>query len=168
MKIYLIRNLVNDKMYVGQTRNSLIRRWTEHKSSAKLMRECALAGALRKHGVDAFSIEPLHTCITKEEMDFVEMFYISLLETKAPKGYNLTDGGDYVFDRTGSILSPEHIAAIRRGTLGHKHPPRTEEWRKKQRISHLGQKPSEETKKKRSDGLRRAHASGKWGTLGKG
>jgi group I intron endonuclease len=168
MLVYLITNEATGKLYVGQTKQSMTRRLTEHRSNAKHGRRCALHAAINKYGREKFSITELHRCESKEEMDFTEMFYIALLGTKSPFGYNLTDGGEPVFDCTGRKLTSEHIAAIRRGTVGCKHPPRTAEWRRKQRESHLGQKATPEAIASRAAGLRRAWADGRMtGTRGK-
>jgi group I intron endonuclease len=53
-----------------------------------------MRSAIKKYGEEKFLIETIHTCESKEEMNFVEMFYISLFNTKSPNGYNLTDGGE--------------------------------------------------------------------------
>jgi group I intron endonuclease len=166
--VYLIRNLVNGKLYVGQTSTSIAQRWREHKSNAVRGRKCALHSAIQKYGSASFSVEKLQECLTKEEMDFVEILYIALFKSRAPAGYNLTEGGDWVYDRTGSKLSSEHKEAIRRGNLGRKHPPCTEEYRRKQRESHLGHAHSEAHKQHQSEGLKRAYALGRaTGMLGK-
>lgn len=56
--IYKIINDINDKVYVGQTINTINSRFSAHKSSSKTIdkRECALYRAMRKYGVDHFSI----------------------------------------------------------------------------------------------------------------
>lgn len=93
--IYLATNIENKKQYVGQTIKSLEERWGKHVQDARLSRDnCYLHNALRKHGKSVFSLSVLHLCETKEEMNFVEMFYIHFLSTKFPDGYNLTDGGE--------------------------------------------------------------------------
>jgi len=71
MQVYLITNKVNGKQYVGQTHYSLSRRWKEHIDWSKNNRKSVLHKAVFKYGVENFCIEPLHLCLTKEEMDFV-------------------------------------------------------------------------------------------------
>ncbi len=92
MKVYLITNKINKKKYVGQTIKPINVRWYQH--GLETSQVSCLRNAVNKYGKEKFSIEVLHECNTKEEMDFVEIFYISLLNTKAPEGYNLTDGGE--------------------------------------------------------------------------
>jgi len=92
MVVYWVRNTVNNKVYIGQTSTSLERRWYMHNWDEN--NNSLLHKAIKKHGRENFTIEVIHECETKEEMDFVEIFYIALLNTKAPNGYNLTDGGE--------------------------------------------------------------------------
>src|ERR1035441_4600397 len=80
MLVYLITNTVNNKLYVGQTSQSLLKRWSSHGSDAKRNRgPNALVHAFKKYGKENFTCEAIHLCESKEEMDFVEMFYIVLL-----------------------------------------------------------------------------------------
>src|SRR5271157_725397 len=96
MIVYLVTNKVNGKQYVGQTGKSLRRRVQGHKSKGNL-----LTRAIVKYGESFFVSEVLHEAKTQEELNFCEIFYIELLRTKVPMGYNLTDGGE--------------------GPIGHKH-----------------------------------------------
>jgi group I intron endonuclease len=92
MIVYLITNQESKKSYVGQTVKTLECRWQQHRTPAS--RPGPLHSAIKKYGSEVFLVEALHSCASKEEMDFVEAFYISFLNTKAPNGYNLTDGGE--------------------------------------------------------------------------
>jgi group I intron endonuclease len=127
MIVYLVINKVNGKQYVGQTVKSLETRWKKHLSAVALGSDYYFHKALRKYGSESFSKETLHDCLTKEEMDFVEVFYITLLNTKAPNGYNSTEGGE--------------------GTVGHKH---SEESIQKMKESHTGFVVTAEHKQKLS------------------
>ncbi len=91
--IYLVTNIVDNKVYVGQTTASKDRRWIQHISDANCKRGSVFSRALRKHGPNKFNIEAIQTCESKEELDFAEIFYIEFLKSMAPNGYNLTDGG---------------------------------------------------------------------------
>jgi hypothetical protein len=52
------------------------------------------AHAIKVYGPEQFTVETLHVCESKEEMDFTEIFYIEFLNTRSPVGYNLTAGGE--------------------------------------------------------------------------
>lgn len=92
MQVYWVRNTINDKAYIGQTSTPLERRWYMHTWDGNS--NSLLHRAILKHGKESFKIETIHLCESKEEMDFVEIFYISFLSSKSPNGYNLTDGGE--------------------------------------------------------------------------
>ena len=92
--VYRIINSDTGREYVGQTVQTLRNRWVEHMSHARQGKSKSyMSRALRKYPIEDFSIEVLHECESQEELDFVETFYILLLNTKAPNGYNLADGG---------------------------------------------------------------------------
>ena len=65
--IYKITNKINNKVYIGQTINSLEKRFKQHLSEAKQGKNCRLHSAIRKYGIDAFVIEP----IEKVENEFL-------------------------------------------------------------------------------------------------
>ena len=57
-KIYLIRNTVNDLLYVGSTCQTVAQRMTEHRSRAKnTVKNGPIYTAMRELGVDKFYIE---------------------------------------------------------------------------------------------------------------
>jgi group I intron endonuclease len=92
-EIYLITNTVNQKKYIGITRN-LRGRWYQHKitngSSPYLHK------AIKKYGIESFVFEHLATAFNLDFAQIIEKNLISEFGTKAPKGYNLTDGGEGV------------------------------------------------------------------------
>lgn len=93
--IYLIRNKVNNKVYIGQSKN-VERRWKEHKS--RLDNEHFECGsifhkALKKYGVENFSFEIIEEC-DAEVLNEREIYWISVFNSNNPQfGYNLTKGG---------------------------------------------------------------------------
>lgn len=109
--IYLIVNLVNGKMYVGQTIQPLKRRFNDHAKCKTTI----IGRAIRKYGRQNFRCEILKCCATKAELDAWEKFFIAVLKTKSPYGYNLTDGGEGVSGRKCSPETSAKIAAARRG-----------------------------------------------------
>lgn len=90
--IYIIKNTVNNKVYIGQTRNSVEQRWKEHLRHAQYG-EQLINRAMKKYGIDKFYIETLETC-SIESLDEKEMRYIELYDsTDKSKGYNVSIGG---------------------------------------------------------------------------
>lgn len=90
--IYIIRNSVNQKVYVGQTRVSVNQRWKEHLRHASYGDQL-INKAMNKHGVDKFWIEILEIC-SLDVIDEREKYYIALYDsTDKSKGYNVSIGG---------------------------------------------------------------------------
>lgn len=127
--IYSLRNIVNDKRYIGQTIH-LKNRIRQHKNSKK---GCVyLVNAIKKYGWDNFE---LTTCceVHPEDLDKAEIFFIEKYNTtNSNKGYNIWIGGNV--SRRGIKLSEEHKQKIS--------------------LSRIGIKNSEETRKKLSDALK--------------
>lgn len=91
--IYLITNLINNKKYVGQTIN-IEQRWKNHiKDSTKLVSRY-LYRAMNKYGIENFKFEVIEDNIPINLVSEREVHWISELNTKAPNGYNMTDGGE--------------------------------------------------------------------------
>ena len=87
--LYTITNRANGKQYVGITVN-VGRRWIEHKSGhgSKLVWQ-----AIGKYGIENLVFDVLCEGCEKDTKQ-LEILLISQLDTKAPGGYNLTDGGE--------------------------------------------------------------------------
>ena len=89
--IYCVTNTVNLKKYIGQTVQSIEKRWRMHRQSksCRLLRR-----AIDKHGADAFTVDVLEVCKSKDALDSAELMWILKLDTVDPaKGYNLMEGG---------------------------------------------------------------------------
>jgi len=94
MFVYKITNTVNDRVYVGLTTGSLRKRWREHKCSANTNVDKPLYRAMRKHGVDKFSIHLLYKATSLGDMREAELQFMAELNAHtADGGYNLTDHG---------------------------------------------------------------------------
>ena len=88
--IYKITNKINGKAYIGQTTRSPKLRFKEHSRSSY-----PLGNAIRKYGMDNFTLDILDTAENSIELDKLECFYIGLHNTLIDaKGYNLRIGGD--------------------------------------------------------------------------
>ena len=112
--IYLIWNIINGKMYVGQTVN-LRSRIIAHNCGDQYVDR-----AIRKYGRENFRCFVIKNCASKAEMDTWEKFFIILLNTKKPNGYNLTDGGEGI---VGLKHTPEHNAKIGIANKGKRRTP---------------------------------------------
>lgn len=80
-------------MYIGITSASIATRWRQHRSDAIKRGISLIQRAVRKHGADNFSIEHIASAKTYEDLLELEKIIIYQRQTRAPRGYNLTDGG---------------------------------------------------------------------------
>ena len=94
MIVYLIRNKVNGKGYVGATQRTAEERWRAHRYESHGRALCRhLHSAMKEFGEDAFEISVLASVETLEELYKTERKFIVELGTLAPEGYNLNLGG---------------------------------------------------------------------------
>lgn len=92
--IYIIRNTVNDKVYIGQTTTNTHTRFMQHcKKSVLATRHYKLYNAIKKYGKDKFYIEELETNIPVELLNEKEISYVAKFNSFR-NGYNSTTGGD--------------------------------------------------------------------------
>ena len=110
MIIYKITNLVNQKVYIGQTKQSLEKRWSAHKSSSNCI---YLAKAIKKHSVSNFKIEQIDSASNLEDLNKKEEYWISFFNSNI-NGYNLTSGGD---SRILSEKSKQKMSDSRKGKI---------------------------------------------------
>lgn len=97
--IYKITNLIDGKIYIGQTIRDIETRWKQHISDAK-RDDFYLYRAIRKYGVSSFKIECICiiSCAEKNILDDLldksEICYIELYDSNNRIcGYNITSGG---------------------------------------------------------------------------
>lgn len=95
-RIYIIRNTVNSKVYIGQTRVSIKLRFQNHLLAARNGKDYVIGKAIRKYGEDKFYIELLEECL-EEELNEREIYWISFFNSTNNKfGYNMSIGGNVV------------------------------------------------------------------------
>lgn len=86
--IYKIENLINHKLYIGQSYRPNIR-WREHVRGNNEP-NCPLHRAIKKYGEENFSFEILGWY---EDYNGKEKEYIVYYNSKVPNGYNVQNGG---------------------------------------------------------------------------
>ena len=93
--IYIIKNDINNKIYIGQSIN-IKKRIQEHfwKSTCEkdISYNSALHNAIRKYGKEHFSWEILQEC-EPSLLDEYEKLYIKQYNCISPNGYNILSGG---------------------------------------------------------------------------
>lgn len=148
--IYILRNKINDKIYVGQTTVTLHERLQNHFKKARHGGKTAIANAIRKYGEENFYIELYQECKSIEELNQAEINAIEKLGSLAPNGYNLKEGG------SNGKPTQEVLDKMSKAMMGFKHSEETKEVLRKQRI---GTTLSEETKSKISQSLKEYYAN---------
>lgn len=96
--IYLISNLINNKVYVGQSIN-IEKRWTQHKRELRnsIHENKKLQNAWNKYGEENFEFSIACECEEKQ-LNTLEQYYVFSLESYLSKGgYNISLGGDGLF-----------------------------------------------------------------------
>lgn len=117
---YVIRCLIDGKIYVGITSRSLRQRWNEHLyASRKRHVRQTISSAIAKHGSQNFEIEAVCSARTWADICEAEKALIVQYDCLAPRGYNLRDGGEGVFGCKRSAESIEQSAAKHRGKPCH-------------------------------------------------
>ena len=97
MIIYLIRNKINNKVYIGQTSRLANRRWYEHQFALKLNKHTneLLQRSVNKYGIDNFEYIVIDNAKDKSDLSTKEKFWIQYYNsTDRSSGYNLTFGGE--------------------------------------------------------------------------
>lgn len=166
-RIYIIRNTVNDKVYVGQTHVSINLRFQNHLSAARHGKDYVIGRAIRKYGEDKFYVELLEECLI-EELNEREKYWISFFKATDNRfGYNMSIGGNVV--RTTRELDENLVIEMFNSGIGsyeiakllHVHPYRTAEVLKKHHIQYGVEKQKRQDEKE----IISAYLSGK-GTMG--
>lgn len=117
--VYVLKNKTNGHCYVWQTIQTFKRRWEHHLDH----KDCnmVITRAIKKYGKDNFEKHVYYLPVNL--LDYFEIELIKRLNTLAPNGYNLDSGGNK--------NKKQHPDTI-----------------KKLKESHIGFKPTEETKSK--------------------
>lgn len=138
MIIYKATNLINGKIYIGQTIQNFDRYKQCHINNAlsgvdiKKGKRRPFYDAIRKYGAENFSWCIECICTSKKELCEKEIYYIKFYETYE-KGYNATKGGE--------------------GGFGN-NKPKSEEHKQRISLSLIGTKRSIESCKKQSQSIK--------------
>jgi group I intron endonuclease len=143
--IYYIKNLIDNKYYIGQTINELNERWRHHKKKSSNCRY--LNNAFKKYGFNNFEFKLICICFD-DNLDKFEIDYIKYYNSLAPDGYNLKQGGlgggrlhKETKDKISYTLKTLYANGYVNPNIGKKH---SNETKKKLSIAHFGKKFSKE------------------------
>lgn len=129
--IYKIENLINHKVYIGQSKD-INARWSRHKTNEHNVH---LKRAFIEYGIENFSFEIL---IETYDRDYWEIFLIQIYHaTNFIYGYNICNGGDAnahfnkdngMFGKHRTEEERKHLSELHKGKKG---IPHTEEHKNK-------------------------------------
>ena len=89
--IYIIKNDINDKVYIGQTVD-VHQRWAQYQSLVKKTPDKqVISRAMKRYGIEHFSIEIIESQV--ENYDEREKYWIEYYNSIVPNGYNVAPGG---------------------------------------------------------------------------
>lgn len=117
--VYKITNIINNKIYIGQTQDYK-NRWSRHKSDARLGKKhnYHLYNSMRKYGINNFVFEIIAQTKYVEEIDKLEINLIEQYKsTNKDIGYNNSPGG-----QTNKLVSTETRQKLSRSLKGRKGP----------------------------------------------
>lgn len=121
--IYKITNLINGKIYIGQSKDTN-QRWRQHKLEARKQKPSMIINrAMKKYGIENFRFEVVASCLDQNAANNTETTIVSQENSLAPNGYNVSLGGC--------------------------NAPKSEEWKAKMAITMKGKNTSPETQFKK-------------------
>ena len=109
--IYKIKNIVNNKVYIGQTCRGYKKRFEQHISESKKL-NYNLYKAFKKYGIQNFIIKKITECELPEIAKILESYYIKKFDSYK-NGYNMNEGDKVVYKHSG-----ETKEKIRNSRLG--------------------------------------------------
>lgn len=131
--VYLVKNILDGKCYIGQTNRTLHTRKLEHLSDARChTNNSYFHNALCKYGDRVFKWSILAEAKEQEKLNKLERFYIEEYNS-IKEGYNLKEGGSngkhtketcrkISSKLKGRIFTPEHCEKISKRMKGKNHP----------------------------------------------
>lgn len=106
--IYLVTNTLNGKQYVGQTTVA----------GNRVGHGTLMTRAYNKYGKDSFEYMPICKNIeNRNTLNFMEKFWIKVMDSRIPNGYNIEHGGskvEKIADETRALLSAKSKGNQRR------------------------------------------------------
>ena len=147
--IYKITNVVNGKVYIGQSIN-IKARWKDHINTLNrnVSHSVLLQRAWNKYKENSFTFEILELC-TEDMLDEVETKYIELYDA-CNNGYNIEPGGN-----SNKYLADSTKQKLREASIGRRHSNETKQKMSRSKTGRnngmYGKSHSEESKRKMSE-----------------
>lgn len=94
MFIYKIENMINNKVYIGQTIHKIKSRYRTHLRCAINKKPHPLYNSMNHYGIDSFKLSEVEHCNSMEELNLREIHWMEFFNSQDRKfGYNLNSGG---------------------------------------------------------------------------
>jgi group I intron endonuclease len=157
--VYCLRNLRDNRMYIGATQTDLRKRWQWHCRDARAGSPRRIHQALRKHGPSNFEVYTMKSNCSESDLKRFERWWISRFKTCDPQfGYNEEPGGEIITAEARSKMScsqkrrwaaipkqkrkkkPQTIEKIREAARNQPRVPCSEATKEKIRQTKLGQR----------------------------
>lgn len=121
MIIYKITNIINGKIYIGQTSESIKQRFYRHMGYQSLDFDTKFYRAVRKYGRENFVIEQIDSAKNQKELDEKEIYWINYYNS-VDAGYNMKatigkKGGDTLSNHPELEYIKEKISKSKMGGL---------------------------------------------------
>lgn len=142
MVIYKIENLINGKLYVGQTSRSIESRFLDHSKG-----DMIIGRAIKKYGIQSFKISVIDNATDKQVLNEKEKYWIKQLNSLSPNGYNISIGG--TGGNLGELVNKKISDYQKINGNGFKNKRHSDETKERMRLAQLGKKQLEETVNKR-------------------
>lgn len=114
--IYKIENLINGKIYIGQSIH-IEKRWTEHCQASS---NSLISKAIKKYGKKNFSFQIVEEVSDLTELNNLETKYIKQFNSLIPNGYNIViedNQEHHQFNKYNSDILFEIVNAIKNSDL---------------------------------------------------
>lgn len=157
MHIYKIINLVNNKMYIGQTiQKNPKMRWYDHCSRTRNGQKSHLYNSMRLYGIDNFVWEIIDSANDIDELNHKEQIWLDTYR-KVTEVYNLREAGN---NKTHSANSKEKMSESQKQAHARRRSTGTDTWTRQDGGSMKGKSHPKKGKacKKWSDEMKAAHS----------
>jgi group I intron endonuclease len=111
-KIYKITNKINNKIYIGQTKQELSVRFRQHLDGMGFGKKMPIHLALKKYGKDNFIMEEICSCLDQVHANYLEAYFIDKFNSLAPNGYNVDFNTTHIKDNPYLIEEYKNSSAV--------------------------------------------------------
>lgn len=148
--IYKISTTKSNKVYIGQTTKTVQERFQGHirACSSQSRNTIHLYLAMRKYGIETFSVEQIDIANSQEELNEKERYWINYYDS-IKNGYNMIEGGNDENPMNSAIVKEKHDKKMRSKEVREKISKTMSELRLTKGFSEEHKRKINESRKKR-------------------